>query len=497
MVRRDKMKQWGKRAFEWLRPLVKPVLIVFGANLVGMLAILRANFSYVDDLARTAEGYKGWGNFSRYLSNFLATIMHGNGTLTDISPWPQIVAALIMAVAGVLLLYIIYGRKKFRWWELAAAVILALNPYFLECLSYKFDAPFIATAVLAMIVPFVMRGRGWLAYVLAVMLGTLATCTTYQAALGILPMVAIVLALRMWNQGEKWGRIWRFGAKTLFGYGAALIIFRLFLMQSVDTYVVTEVPGMGGLIPQVVANLQEYYQLMVRDFAPMWLGLVGVIMVGFVAMMTIESKRRKWWAAILAVLVLAVLMVICFGIYVVMVQPLFKPRAMFGVCVMVVLLAMMAVEERKWAKKWQGRVALVPIAATAVLAYLFTIFGFTYGNALALQKQWTEFRIEAVALDLEREVKEGEIVSVVGTAGFAPAIKTAIAEYPILTRLVPVEFGSSYWGQYEFSRYYGWRELEGDMFVTPNVEDFPEVEEFFYHNIRRRAGSAEVVVELK
>lgn len=29
-----------------------------------------------------------------------------------------------------------------------------VEPIFLECLSYKFDAPFIATAVLMMIVPF-------------------------------------------------------------------------------------------------------------------------------------------------------------------------------------------------------------------------------------------------------------------------------------------------------------------------------------------------------
>lgn len=120
------VEKWKKMRGR-VKVFVKPVLIVFVIILLGMSAILRANFSYVDDLARTVEGYKGWGNFSRYLSNALAVVLFGNGALTDISPWPQIVAAFIMAVAGVSLLYIIYGRKlymvgksfgggSFLWW---------------------------------------------------------------------------------------------------------------------------------------------------------------------------------------------------------------------------------------------------------------------------------------------------------------------------------------------------------------------------------------------
>lgn len=486
-----RVKKW----FEQLKPFVKPVLIVWAVNVFCLFAVLRSNFSYVDDLARTVEGYKGWGNFSRYLSNFLAMFVNGNATLTDISPWTQILAALIMAIAGVILLYIIYGRKKFRWWELAVAVLLAINPYFLECLSYKFDAPFIALAILAMIVPFVMRGRKTSWYVASVLMGTLVTCTTYQAALGILPMVTVVLALRMWAQGksgkEIWGLIW----KTMVGYGVGLVIFKVFIMRAVEAYVVTAMPGLLELGPQVAQNLQDYYSLVVSDFTTTWLVVVGLVIVGFVVIMMIDAKRKKWLAGLLAVASVVVLGVLCFGIYVVMELPLFKPRAMLGFGVMIGLLAIVVVEERKLAQTWQKVAYGMSVGAAVVLVYLFGVFGFTYGNALALQKEWVDFRIEAVIDDLDEVLEEGQTIFIVGSVGQAPAINTAVGIYPVLGRLVPVEFESGYWGQYKLFNYYGLKEYEGNFDVQPVVEEYAVVKESQYHNIQQRG--AEIVIELK
>ena len=61
---------------------------------IGIIAIIRANFYYIDDLGRSVEGYRGWENFSRYLSNFFSLFIHGGFYLTDISPLPQIIAGL-------------------------------------------------------------------------------------------------------------------------------------------------------------------------------------------------------------------------------------------------------------------------------------------------------------------------------------------------------------------------------------------------------------------
>lgn len=489
------MKIVIERFLKQVRPFAKPVLVVFGIMMVGMVAILRANYSYMDDLARTAEGYKGWGNFSRYLSNLLAMVLYGNSSLTDISPWGQIVAALLMAIAGVALLYIIYGRTKFRWWELFVVEMLALNPYFLQCLSYKFDAPFMAVAVLGMVLPLVVRGmRSWV-YAGAVLMGTLVTCMTYQAALGILPMVVVLLAVRMWGKGEKWKEIGRFVGWTVVGYGVGLVIFKVFIMRLVNDYVVTEMPGLMGLVPQVVENLKAYYRLVMTDFAKAWVVLVAVVAVWFVIRMAMDAKRQKWLAGLMAVVTVLVLEVMCFGIYIVMTKPLYDPRAMQGVGVMVCLMAIVVAEERKLKTGARKYVWGVGVVTAVVLTYLFGIFGFTYGNALAVQRDYTEFRIEVVVNDLEDKVREGDVVEMAGSIGLASALENAVKQYPILARLVPTGLEEGYWGQYKIMRYYGMRGLERDLEEVPVVEEYPILEEGWYHNLRMRDGV--IVVELK
>ena len=109
-------------------PMGKALLILFAVFVVGISAILRANFYYMDDSPRAALGYKQWDYFSRYLSTALATLVHGGDYLADAAPLPQILAVLIMAVSGILMGYIVYERTTFSGWELAVLSILGLNP---------------------------------------------------------------------------------------------------------------------------------------------------------------------------------------------------------------------------------------------------------------------------------------------------------------------------------------------------------------------------------
>jgi len=113
----------------------KSFILLSVVFLIGISVILRANFNYIDDMGRVSEGYLGWGNFSRFTSNGIAAVFHMDTYLTDISPLTQLIAVLILALTGVLLLYVVYERKSYSIWELVALIPLGLNPYFLECIS--------------------------------------------------------------------------------------------------------------------------------------------------------------------------------------------------------------------------------------------------------------------------------------------------------------------------------------------------------------------------
>ncbi len=140
----------------FLLSLTMPVGIFSAIYLLGISAILRANFNYMDDMGRACFGYGAW-YFSRPLSNILALFLHADDYLTDISPLPQILAAVLMAAASVVVLYAVTGKKRFTLWEYVSVLPLGLSPYFLQCLSFKYDAPYMAISVLAAVAPLVMQ----------------------------------------------------------------------------------------------------------------------------------------------------------------------------------------------------------------------------------------------------------------------------------------------------------------------------------------------------
>ena len=109
---RWRQEHW-KEMKERYRFMVKPWLILVTLYTVSISAILRANFSYKDDMDRILRGRKGWDNFGRYLTQLLSNFIHGDRYLMDISPLPQLLAVLLVALSGIITVYIITEKKKF------------------------------------------------------------------------------------------------------------------------------------------------------------------------------------------------------------------------------------------------------------------------------------------------------------------------------------------------------------------------------------------------
>ena len=151
---KEKIIVFFNKIIFFLKKYYCPLIIIFLLLLLSISAILKADFKYADDLGRVVNGYRGWGNFSRYLSNLFSIFLHADTYLTDISPLPQIFAIIIMALASIILIHLFSNGKKITFFNIIAVIPLTINPYFLECLSYKYDAPYMAISVLASIIPF-------------------------------------------------------------------------------------------------------------------------------------------------------------------------------------------------------------------------------------------------------------------------------------------------------------------------------------------------------
>lgn len=470
----------------------RPVLVVSLIYLVGLSAILRADFNYIDDMGRVARGYKLWTlYFSRYLSDFLSTFVHGDGYLTDVSPLPQLIAVVLTALSGVILLYVVTGKRAFSALELTALIPLGLSPYFLECVSYKYDAPYMALSILGGVFPLLFSSYGCLPYFTASAVGVLIVCTTYQAAVGIFPMLVAFLCMKRWNDGEQIRRLLTFLAVSIAGYGAGMVIFKYFIMQPADTYVSNSLVPIDQLLPTAAQHFQGYLNCLVGDFKQEWLVLAALLGMGYLYVMVRDSRRKKYFALPMAAFTLCVMLVLCFGFYSLLSQPLYAPRAMYGFGMYLSLLAIPIASAKK---------AYPAKLAHLALSWLFFVFAFTYGNALSVQKDYTEFRIQAVIQDLnDLELFTTDAVKTVelsGTIGQAPVLRNMPQDYQILNRLIPDTFSGGWmWGQYRFYHYYGIPNIQQDDSVYLSVQNMPILKDTMYHTIRGEGNY--VLIELK
>ena len=261
--------------------------------LLSISSILRANFKYVDDIGRTVNGYRGWSNFSRYLSSFLSIFLHGDAYLTDISPLPQILAIFIMTIASVILLHLFSNGKKITFWNIIAIIPLTINPYFLECLSYKYDAPYMAISILTSIAPFLFYKKNKTLFGITSFVGLLIMCLTYQASSGVYLLIIIFYALFLYKENTKIKEITSFIIQSLLLYLGSLLIYKIFFMQTVTDYVTNTIFPLLKLPFGFLENLQTYYQLLIEDFKIEWLILIIILLIGFLIFSTKQSKRNK------------------------------------------------------------------------------------------------------------------------------------------------------------------------------------------------------------
>lgn len=121
-----------KRTLKENFPQFKKVFFILCTiYILSFSAILRANFLYMDDLGRNLLGYRDFSYLGRYTALYGCTVLHTDTYLMDISPLPQLVAAVILALSSTILLFVFSGEdQKITFWQIFAVLPLGLSPTF-------------------------------------------------------------------------------------------------------------------------------------------------------------------------------------------------------------------------------------------------------------------------------------------------------------------------------------------------------------------------------
>lgn len=468
----------------------KPFLVLFIMYLVATSGIIMTDVSYIDDMGRIARGYSGWDNFSRYTSNFLSHLLHTNLYLADISPLTQVIAVILITVASLIVIIVFSENTKITFWSLVAVLPLGISPYFLECLSYKYDSPYMAVSVLASVVPLLFYQQNLTVYILTILLGILLTCTTYQAALGIFPIAILILSFLHWEQGVPKGKIIKFIVSSAIGYLGAMVIYKIFIMKPVDTYVSSEMYALSEMPKGILSNIKRYLALVYSDFEGLWLILLAIILCTFVVLSVFRSKRNKYLTTMLAITIILFSACLCFGPYIAMKSPLYACRAMYGFGAFIAIFAVSCVGSNNLLKS-QNRVYTSTLCLAKIaclfLSWCFLVFSFVYANALDEQQRYKDFRTEMVlrALDqiLVPNTEQPVNIQIIGSAGNSPVVERMPQYNSVLRRLVSaVRFAGDgwMWSVYDFENYY---DLE--FFEVDNLQELklPILYDGYYETI--------------
>ena len=429
----------------------KQSILRFGIlYLLAVSSILRTAVHYKDDIGRAWEGYRRWYQASRYVNDVLSVLLHADIRIGDISPFGQLFAVLVMAVSSVLLIRVFTDRAV-TWKYLAAAAPLALSPYFLECFTFQFDAPYMALSVLFSLIPFLFQKKSRRIFTIVSIICLLLMCMTYQTASGIFPMIIVFRIYTEWNSGRsslKDGLIRALPSAAV--YLAVLISYRIFLVRELPFYSEAAVPSGKAFFSNFLVRYLYYYWRILRDLKVGWLLLIIVTAAAWWGIMVFVSGRRKWASFFMGGLTLLSASVFAGGVYLFFKENQTQPRMMFGFGVFLAVLGVTGVN----ALEKRHFYAIL----CAALSWCFFTFSLNFGNVLGEQQRYSQLVTGTLLSDLNRLkiMKNGQKKELIihGDAGLSPAAGNACENCTILYRLLHSTLGEYRWSEYTLRRYY-------------------------------------------
>lgn len=416
----------------------KPFLILLIIHLAAMLPLILADGLYADDGARTYQMYGFSTTFARHLEKYLSYFLWAGKKFPNISPLPQLLAAVLNAVNALLALRILTGKQKYKVWEYAAILPMALSPYCMQCMSYQYDACFMSLSVTFCLVPFLFLredGRGkLLPYGIASFVGMLCMLLIYQVSWCVYPMLVAFLCLLYWNRGDSYKSIGKFLLISVISCVLATLCFWLIYLATGEEIAYAD-PTLNLSFSFVLEKYETWFEIAYTSLLDQWVLLFVVLAVFFIIATIVSSKRQKWLAGIFSVLILGITFILSFGLYPWMSTTANVIRYMLGVGIWMAFIAILAVQLH--------RDVVAKIAAIA-LGWCLFVFQYIYGNVVEEQIEYGESIEQAVIDDLNEldlDYASGQIESQYeGGIGTAPVVYKLSDEMRTAIQNISVKF---------------------------------------------------------
>lgn len=426
----------------WPKLHSRHVWLLFPLSCLFALPIFLVNVPYMDDNARVLYGYT-WSRSGRIFSTFLMnTLGLRSRDVLDLAPLGQILGLLALSCSGALLAArLLRGRRMDDLSVCLCALPLAVQPFFLENLSYKFDAlPMLmaqSCAVLAALVPEGWSGRRLFATCAAFLF---AVMCFYQPALNTFLALAVLLFVCDTCEGRDQAA-WRALGLRVAALGVTygmyhFVIIRHFVHGSYagphsGTMSLHDV--LSGMLWNNLQQARALLASLLHGGPGVVLGLFYALGAAFVWSGVLPALRRADRVAKLNALALVsvpfLLVLLVPGIVLILADTVIAPRIFMSFSACVILANLFFLQTAVGQKlRW---LAVVPLL-------YFYVVSFDFGNAMQAQEQFEKEQVERLASMLdEAGFRPGDDLFLYGTEAEAPIVRNAITALPYLADVLP------------------------------------------------------------
>lgn len=484
---RDDLNEWKKSSHFLQKRTLYFFLISLTVSLIGFYSILATSYNYIDDIQRNLSGGNEWGfNFFRWIIFIENHLLQLNG-LADASPLIQLFAILFLASSSIILAYVfssLAGSNKINFANLIASILIVFNPYFLECMSYKYESVGMATSVFVSVIPFLFLEKPRLYYYVS-FICMLLMPLSYQAASGIYIVLVILIGSIKYAKtgGAGIKPVLKFYLFSGITYIIATILF--YLLCTVLTFGTYRSISITINPSVIFRNVSLYISTILSDCSIVWIVLFVIItVISFfsVVRMAVRGKKIKVFLFYLFSLILS--LVLSYGAYIFLKDTATAPRMMYGIGIFVTTVANIAVSSlfvSKWAKN-------LSVMFVFLLCWSFFCYSIIYGNALRYQQDFESMYEQMILDDLNELLPvsdEPYKVGLIGSPGFSPAVEHVTRFYPITKRLVPNNLnGLGYFSGLHMILYYvDFLSIGYDRIGSLDISQFEKIKETFSYDI--------------
>ena len=435
-----------------LRELIWPTVAGYALLLAPIVLAARP---LMDDNGRAVDGYMRWADDGRPLGDALFFVLNFGIPSTATLILNQAVAVLLLGIAGSIV-GALFGAKPSAL-TVASLVPLGGHPYFLENLSYLFDAPLMAAAVLlaaaGAAATVILPRTAAIAFSVLLVLGAL---NIYQPAINLYCVLMCCLA------GVLFAADVAGGGRLIVSSSVVLVCsgliyyftsFRLiaepYLLQHAEfNYADAAITGLH--------NIAKYWEVVSKDWKSTLFTPLYVLIVIFGIAAAIVSGRddsgRSRGSLCACVITVLTAIFLQFGLCIFLKNPVWDPRTFvsFGVipCVFALQSARFLQQRRLTLSGAVSTICAVPILG---FAYGLFVVASTTGFAALAQKDFELSLISRIIGDAESlNGEELEKISILGASPNSPILNNANRKFPVVARIVQnaLRDGEHWWWGY-------------------------------------------------